>query len=254
MTISTPESLWASPAASLLRPTAVMCEGVAHTVDGRQVLASIDLSVPVGTRLLVTGRRGSGTGLLLRVLAGLVKPGRGRVEVAGVSADDGTRWRQRVGYAPADLSLYPWLTVGEALGIAARLHRLGRDGRRRGQELAGELGFAAALVLRLSRAAPVQLERLALASALIHDPEVLLLDEPLASVAPAERNALLRLAGEDRTVVLRSRYPGREREVCERVAFLRNGQIAVEAALRELEAARVPLSLSGLEAFDARKR
>jgi len=226
---------------------------VAHAIGGRQVLASIDLAVPVGTRLLLTGRRGSGTGLLLRVLAGLVKPGRGRVQIAGISADDGTRWRARVGYAPADLALYPWLTIGEALDVAARLHRLGRDGRRRGRELAEELGFADALDLRMSRAAPVQVERLSLASALIHDPEVLLLDEPLASVAPGERNALLGFASEDRTVVLRSRYPGREREICERVAFLRNGELAVEAGVRELEAAGVPLSLSGLEAFAARR-
>ena len=256
MTSSTPDVLWASPASALLRPTAVSCEGVAHSLDGRPVLTSIDLSVTVGTRLLITGRRGSGSTLLMRILAGLVKPDRGTIRIAGLPAGEGTEWRRRVGYVPAELSAYPWLTMAETLGVAARLHGLSRaQGERRGADLAARVGIAAdQLATSVGRATPVQRERLALAAALVHDPEVLLLDQPLASIDPRERTALLADAAQGRTVLLRSRLPGRERDVCERVAFIRNGRVALEAAVSDLEAAAVALSLSGLEAFAARKK
>lgn len=254
MSSSTPDALWASPAVAVLQPAAVSCKGLAHSGDGRSALVSVDLEVPVASRVLITGRQGSGTGLLMRILAGLSRPESGTVRIAGLPVDSGIEWRRRVGYVPAELSLYPWLMFAEALGVAARMHGLGKaQGQRRGQEIAERLGIADAMDMPIGRATPVQRERLALATGLLHDPEVLLLDQPLASVDPAERRALLAFAAEGRTVLLRSRLPGRERGVCERVAFMRAGSIATEVAVIELDAVGVPLSLSGLESFANRK-
>ncbi len=252
MKSSTPNALWASPAAAALHPAAVRCRGLRYTIDGKPMLESVDLDVPIRARLLLTERTGDGTAILLRILAGLARPERGWATVAGLPVAGGSDWRRHIGYVAPEFALYRWLTGLEALELAANLQDVGsRTATRRIRELTERLGIEADLESALGSYVPAQRERVALAAALIHDPEILLLDEPLRSVDPRERARLLRQASEDRTVLLRSRYPAREREICDRVAFLRDGRIAVDASITELAERGVTLSLSGLEAFVA---
>ena len=250
--ISTPDALWASPAASILGASAVRCRRLRFSVDGKPILESVDLDVPLGTRLLLTERTGDGTAILLRILAGLARSERGWATVAGLPVGGTSDWRRHVGYVASEFALYRWLTGREALELAGRLHDVGtRTLSREIEQTSHRLGFAAELDEPIGRYVPAQRERLALAAALLHDPEVLLLDEPLRSVDPRQRKELLTEVGQRRTVLLRSRYPAREREICDRVAFLRDGRIAVDAPIADLTARGVTLSLSGLEAFAA---
>lgn len=250
--ISTPDALWASPAASALRPSAVSCSGLRYAIDGKHILESVDLEVAVRTRLLLTERTGDGTAILLRILAGLARSEGGSATVAGLPVGNSPDWRRHVGYVPPELNLYRWLTGREALELAAKLHAVGRRATtRRIDELSERVGFTADLDAPIGRYVPAQRERVALSAALIHDPEILLLDEPLRSVDPRERTRILQQLSHRRTVLLRSRYPARERDICERVAFLREGRIAVDAPVAVLAERGVTLSLSGLEAYVA---
>lgn len=250
--ISTPDALWASAAASALRPAVVSCRGLRYSIDGKPILESVDLDVGVRTRLLLAERTGDGTAIVLRILAGLARSEAGTATVAGLPVGGSPEWRRHVGYVPPELALYRWLTGHEALDLAAKLHAVGpRSARRRIEDLSERLGFTEDLDAPIGRYVPAQRERVALAAALIHDPEVLLLDEPLRSVDPRERTRILSHVSERRTVLMRSRYPARDREICDRVAFLRDGRIAVDASVIELTARGVTLSLSGLEAYVA---
>ena len=253
MTTSTPEALWASPAAAVLQPASVTCHGLRYSVDGREVLDSVDLAVPLGARVLLTERSGYATAVLLRILSGLVRAHGGSATVAGLAVGEGSSWRRHVGYVPGELPLYHWLTGREALELGARLHGVAAGQvAARVDEVNGRLELGEALELPLGSHVPAQRQLLALAAGILHDPEVLLLDEPLRSLDPTERDFRLATATEGRTVLLRSRHPARERDVCDRVAFFSAGRVSVEANLDELATEGIPLSISGLEAYEAR--
>jgi ABC-2 type transport system ATP-binding protein len=114
------------------------------------------------------------------------------------------------------------------------------------------VGIPAASVDRpLSRGGPPLLQRTGLAAALIADPEVLLLDEPLRALDGSERARLLTLPGRRRTVVLASRYPASEKGLATHVALVRDGRVALVAPITELEAAGLTLSMRGIAALAA---
>jgi ABC-type multidrug transport system ATPase subunit len=98
------------------------------------------------------------------------------------------------------------------------------------------------------------LERVALAAAMLADPEVVLLDEPLRAIPPEERRRLLRLPGQRRTVVLASRYPASETGLCTQVVFIRDGRLALSASMARLTELGLPLSARGIEALADRDR
>jgi ABC-2 type transport system ATP-binding protein len=142
------------------------------------------------------------------------------------------------------------MTPSESLQLAARL--AGIDGARRERltELALQ-GFQLGAIRDrpLRHAGRMVAERTALAAALLPDPEVLLLDEPLRAHAPPERLRLLRFPADRRTVLIASQYPAQEGGIVDRVVLLRDGRVALYAPIEELDAQRLPLSLRGLTAL-----
>jgi ABC-type multidrug transport system ATPase subunit len=241
---STPDALWSAPSLRLLRPTAITCTNL---VRGR-LLDRLTLSVPVGMRLLVASDPEAGGSTLLRVLAGLSRAERGRVEIAGLSDSSRQGWGRRVAYLGPEPGIRSWMTPREALRLAADLLGLpsgdveGRIGR-----VLSWVGIAASAAdVPVGRGGPALLQRAGLAAALVGNPEVLLLDEPLRSIDAAERARLLRLPGRRRTVVLASRYPASEAGLVSHVALLRAGRIALLAGVEELEAAGLTLSMRGI--------
>ncbi len=221
--------------------------------SGRQAaLRGIELSVPVGARLLLASRPEAHGTLLLRVLAGLVRPSAGRIAMAGVTRSDDTAegWARRVGYVGPQPAIYPWLSPAEALGLAAQLAGLERrEAAARVGEMIERFDLAARATHPLSRSGPMVAQKTALAATLVTDPEVLLLDEPLRSVDPDERHRLLLLKPPRLTVVIASRYPASEEGLVNQVALIRDGRIALHANVSELQSHRLPLSARGIESL-----
>jgi ABC-2 type transport system ATP-binding protein len=229
----------------------VVVSGLERSVGRQRLLDGVDLRVPVGARLLLVSQPESAASLLLGILAGLARARRGRFELAGLSrADDPGGWRRRVAYLPPDGGFYPWLSPMEVLELAGRLAGYEREERARRIDAAVErYRLASGLRRPVSRGGPALAQKVGLAAAMIGDPEVLLLDEPLRALDDTERARLLRIPGRRRTVLLASRYPASEEGLVDQVALLRDGRLALHARRDELTDHGLPLSMKGIVAL-----
>jgi ABC-type multidrug transport system ATPase subunit len=227
----------------------VVATGLRRSVRGRRLLDGVDLRVPVGARLLLVSVPDSAGSLLLGILAGLIRPRDGTFDLAGLSRDDesGSGWRRRVAYLGPESGYYEWLSPVEVLDLAGRLAGHDRAERRRRADAAIErYRLGPGLHAPIRRGGPALAEKVGLAAAMLTDPEVLLLDDPLRSCDPGERARLLRIPGRRRTVLLASRYPASEDGFVNQVALLRGGRIALHARREELDEHGLQLSLRGI--------
>jgi ABC-2 type transport system ATP-binding protein len=176
---------------------AARARGVGHRFNGTTALAGVDLELQHGGITALVGANGSGKTTLLRILAGILEPSAGEVEVLGIAqpcrSGRGTRraLRRRASYVSQDPALDPEMTGGEILALAATLYGVPRRGRRRQvAELAAGFGVGSHLARRVGTWSGGLRRRLHLAAGMIHDPELLLLDEPTAGLDPEGRRLL----------------------------------------------------------------
>ena len=197
-----------------------------------RALAGLDFDVPAGGVLAVVGPNGAGKSTLLRILAGLVRPSAGSVRIA---AADGDRRRARaaVGYLGHATFLYPNLTARENLLFAARLHGVARPAAR-ADALLAEQGLAALADRPAGALSRGQAQRLAIARGLVHDPPVVLLDEPFTGLDPTSADRLAErvraLAAAGRAVVLVTHDLARAAQLGDRALLLVRGRIVHDTA------------------------
>ena len=142
------------------------------------------------------------------------------------------------------------MSADETLALSARLVGLERpDAQRRIEEAVERWGLATGRDRPMSRMGLAFLQRAAMAAALLGDPELVLLDEPLRALDPDERIRLLRLPGERRTVVLASRYPASEAGAVNQIALLQHGRVELHAPFSALEEHGLPLSLRSIQSL-----
>jgi len=209
---------------------------------GRRVaLDGVDLAVARGEIFGCLGPNGSGKSTLMRVILGLLAPTAGVVRVLGCSVPrDCERLRPRIGYMPQRFSLYEELSVIENLDFAAEIFGLGRRERREriGAQLEGT-GLDAYRDVRAADLSGGWKQRLALAAATTHRPELLVLDEPTAGVDPQSRRdfwaGLFELAATGTTVFVSTHYMD-EAIRCHRVCILHEGHRVAVGVPRELVA------------------
>jgi ABC-type multidrug transport system ATPase subunit len=252
LTSSTPDALWASRSVRTLKPAAVVCENVSRRARGQLLLDDLTMVVGVGARLLLVSQPEQTASMLLRVLAGLSHRHSGVVRLAGVARPDSSAagWARRVGYVGPEAGIYPWMTPREVLDLAGRIAEYdARDIRRRIDRVAERYRIGVHLDQPIRRGGEPLAQRVALASAMLTEPEVLLLDEPLRAVEAEERARLLTIPGRRRTVVLASRYPASEAGLVDQVAFLRDGRLVVHAPTEELERRGLAISQRGIDAL-----
>jgi ABC-2 type transport system ATP-binding protein len=176
------------------------------------------------------GANGAGKTTTIRVLCGLLPPTEGHVRMAGVSYEDGEKAiKERVGYMSQKFTLYTDLTVGENLDFIAALRKMDKETYlRRRQELLDLIGYPKGLDAFLRDLSGGTKQKVSLAAALLHDPEIVFLDEPTAGVTPAGRQkfwALIQdLAKRGKTVFVTTHYMD-EAEQCGRIALMRDGKI-----------------------------
>jgi heme ABC exporter ATP-binding subunit CcmA len=202
---------------------AVRGRGLVQRFGERVALGPLDLDLGLGERMAVLGGNGAGKTTLLRLLATAARPTAGGLQIFGLDATrQRDRLRGRLGYVGHQLGLYPALTVRETLELFATLQ--GVDRARAGEKLesAGLAEVAAQRVEQLSRG---QQQRLALARAVLHEPELLVLDEPDASL-DAEGRGLLGELVQGRTLVIATHDRALARQLCGRALLLQGGRDA----------------------------
>jgi ABC-2 type transport system ATP-binding protein len=206
----------------------------------RRVDAVRDVSLEVGEGEIFgfLGPNGAGKTTTIKMLTGLVKATRGTMEILGVSAPSPDAMA-RVGFLPETPYIYPYLSPREFVTMCARLSGL------RGAALDGAVARAIDRVRmndaidRPARAlSKGMLQRVALAAAIVHDPELLILDEPMSGLDPVGRKEVRDLIVEEkhrgRTVFFSSHILSDVELLCDRVCILRKGQVVVSGSLREL--------------------
>ena len=198
----------------------------------------IDLTVAAGQVYGLLGPNGSGKSTTIKLLLGLLEPTAGECRVFGVS---GARVESRrdVGYLPESPYFYRHLTGRELVRFYARICGLGgatMDARV--DEVIAWVGMAEAAARRVGTYSKGMLQRIGLAQALVHDPRLVILDEPTAGVDPVGAAAMcdliLQLKARGKTVLITSHLLGQIEEICDRVAILDRGRLILESAVRDL--------------------
>ncbi len=200
----------------------------------------IDVSVAKGEVFGFLGANGAGKTTAIRMLCGLLAPTSGRGTVAGFDIiRESEKIRTRIGYMSQKFSLYPDLSVGQNLRLYGRLYGLGsKDLEARIREMAAFLGLEE-LLKRVTGSLPWGWQqRLSLACANLHRPEILFLDEPTGSVDPVSRrnfwDLIHRLSEQGTTIFITSHYMD-EVEYCHRLSIMIDGRVAAMGTPRELK-------------------
>ena len=221
------------------RDVIVAMQGVSHRFDDREVLSGIDLTVPRGTILGIIGPSGAGKTTTIRMLTGAITPTTGEVSVMGRRPKMFRRAdRERIGYMPQSFALYEDLTAGENVDFVASLFgMLFRRRRKRVREVLKVVDLWDARGRQAGKLSGGMQRRLELACALVHEPELIILDEPTAGIDPLLRGSIweelhaLRDAG--RTLLVTTQHVS-EADECDAVAMIVGGRIIALATPDEL--------------------
>jgi ABC-2 type transport system ATP-binding protein len=219
-----------------------------HNVDrwyGTQpALRGVSLHLEAG-RIGLLGPNGAGKSTLLKILMGLLPPSAGGGTILGRDLiQAGAELRRAIGYMPETDSLIPGLRGAEYVALAGELYGMPRrQALRRAHEVLSYLDLEDARYRRLEEYSTGMKQRLKLGQALVHDPQVLLLDEPTTGLDPSGREAMLRLLldlGKDhgKSLLLSTHLLGDVERVCETVVILHQGQVLRQGQVAELRTRR----------------
>jgi len=218
---------------------AIELEGLTRRYGERVALRDVTLSLPTGATLVVFGPNGAGKSTLLRVLSTLLRPHSGTVRVLGRALpDEGWAIRGRIGLLGHAPLLYRDLTGRENLAFHARLHDVALA---RADALLEQVGLAARAQDKVHTYSRGMVQRLAVCRAVLHDPELLLLDEPRANLDPAAREIVEPLIGaaSGRTRVVTSHDPAGGLADADLALGLREGAAALLAPADAVDPAQI---------------
>jgi ABC-2 type transport system ATP-binding protein len=209
-----------------------------HPARGIVAVKDLNLRIERGEVYGLLGPNGSGKSTTLKIILGLVSPTRGRTEIFGRDSRL-VESREAVGFLPENPYFYKYLTGEETLRFFGRLCGLRSSRlRQRINELLDLVGLTKARKRRLGTYSKGMLQRIGLAQALIHDPRLVVLDEPTAGVDPAGsrdiRDLILDLKRRGITVLLSSHLLAQAQEICDRIGILADGVLVREGHLQEL--------------------
>ena len=212
-------------------------EGLTRRFGALTALDDLTFSVPAGKVVGFLGPNGAGKTTTMRAVFGLTDLDAGTVTWRGALVDQETR--RRFGYMPEERGLYPGMLVGEQLEYLARLHGMDRVGASRaGRAWLERLGVADRIGSRVDSLSHGNQQRVQLAAALVHDPELLVLDEPLAGLDPggieAIGDVLVDQARQGRGVLFSSHQLDLVEDLCETVTIIDHGRLVVTGDVDDL--------------------
>lgn len=217
----------------------IQVEGIYKTFGQTVALQDVSFHVERGEVLGFLGPNGAGKTTTMRILTGYLAPTAGRATVAGFDVfTQSLEVRRRIGYLPETVPLYPEMTVYSYLEYLAHLRDVANRDQRiaYAMEVCGVAHHADTIIGKLSKG---YRQRVGLAQALLHDPEVLILDEPTIGLDPkqvVEVRELIRELGKERTIILSTHILPEVSETCGRVLIINRGRIVAEDTPERLTA------------------
>lgn len=228
---------------------------VGFGIRKRRVLSDVSFSAHEGEIFGFVGPNGAGKTTTLKVLMGLVRPTSGRASILGRNVAE-SEFRDQIGFLPENPYFYPFLTAREILDFYARLS--GVEARKRGEcveELLALVHLDGAADARLKTFSKGMLQRVGVAQALIHDPKVVFLDEPMSGLDPIGRRevreVILSLRAKGKTVFMNTHILSDVEMICDRVAIIVKGVIRRQGRIGELlgaDSQAVQIVATGLSA------
>jgi ABC-2 type transport system ATP-binding protein len=228
------------PAAPRTGGAAVVVRGLRKKFGAKEAVAGIDLEVAAGSLAGLVGPNGAGKTTSLSMMTGLLRPDSGEILINGIDVwQDPPAAKAAIGVVPAEVRLFDRLSGEELLEYAGRLRGLpAGQARSRAAQLLGVLDLAGDAKRLVADYSTGMRKKAALGCALIHNPPVLFLDEPLEGVDPVSgdviRRLLTRFAGSGSTVLFSSHVMELVEQVCDHVSIIDKGKIVVTGTIDEV--------------------
>lgn len=217
--------------------SSIIMENLSKFYGKKQALKNVSLKIGRGMFGLL-GRNGAGKTTLMKTLAALHRKQSGRITVCGIPIENAREIRKITGYLPQDFSMYPEMTVREALDYLGVLSGMSRaDRQERAEMLTERVNLTDKRNTKVKALSGGMKRRLGIAQALLHDPAVLIADEPTAGLDPEERirfRNLLCEAAEDRIVILSTHIVGDIEAACRDIAVMNDGAVLWRGTVTEL--------------------
>ena len=219
----------------------IRCIGLGKNFDDFTAVADLSLDVPAGELLALLGPNGAGKTTTVRMLSAILAPTSGQAWLNGhdvVTEPEGVR--RSLGMLTEQPGLYLRMTGLEYLEFYGRLYGLPDDhSRRRSRELFARFNMAGAEIRRLGESSKGRRQKVALIRAMLHDPAVLLLDEPTSAMDPHSaklvRDAITELRNDQRTIILCTHNLAEAEMLADRIAIINNGRIVAKGTVPELK-------------------
>ena len=214
-------------------------KGLVKYYGDHRAVAGVDFDLPSGAVVGFLGLNGAGKTTILRVLAGDLEPSAGTVQVDGRDLlDDARDYRLRVGFLPETVPIFPDLTVREYLRYVARLRGLASKGmEQRIDDVCQQVAIVRYVDSPIRHLSHGYQKRLGIASAIVHEPNLVILDEAISGLDPVQivemRKLVRGLAGE-RTVLVSSHILTEISQTCDEILVIRDGRIGARGSEREL--------------------
>ncbi len=226
---------------------ALRCTGLTKRFDGKAAVDNLNLEVPTGQVFGLLGPNGSGKTTTIRMALGIYARDAGEVETLG-SADP-LEVRDRLGYLPEDRGLYPKMKVAEQLTFLGAIRGLTqREATKRAAAWLERLGLADRAKSETNELSKGMQQKIQFAASVLHDPELLVLDEPFTGLDPINTRLLKDLIIEQRdkgtTVVLSTHRMDQVEQMCESICLIHEGRAVLAGALSEIKASYGETSVS----------
>lgn len=217
----------------------IEAKNVTKLYGAQKALNKVSYSIHQGEVVALLGPNGAGKSTMMKILTCYLPQTEGQVSVCGFDVvSQPLEVRRKVGYLPENNPLYFEMYVKEYLEFVAGIHKLGKDGRKRVNEMIAMTGLSLEAGKKIGALSKGYRQRVGIAQALIHNPSVLILDEPTSGLDPnqlGEIRNLIRNIGREKTVLLSTHIMQEVEAVCDRVIIINRGNIVADAPTSQVQ-------------------